>query len=1361
MSGTVGSVSPFDANSQTWEEYCEILTQFFTANDIDAADKKRAILLSGVRAQTYSLIRNLLSPEKPGDKSFEDLVKLLQNHYNPKPSEIVERFKFNSRNRKTDETVGDYVAELRKLAKDCNYGDALSQMLRDRLVCGINENAIQRRLLSESQLTFISALNIAQAMESANKNVKDLQSQFKDTTDTGVSVQQEQAQSTVNKVFTSRRQYKMPARSNCYRCGGLHNSNECRFKLETCYNCGIKGHISRACRNKAGGSQDTSPSGKGKRQFTSNDTRSALHIAEGGDTGTNKETEEMYTIYSIVNMDIPKVDPFTIKLDVNGKHVEFEVDTGCSVTIMSQAAYSKLWNNKQAPALGKCTIKLKTYTGQLVDTLGAAVVTVTYKEKVNKLPLVVVATSGPNLLGRGWLSKLEMDWRVLHQMTQTSCQRLCDVLEVHGTVFKEELGTLQGAKAKIYVDDNTNPRFFKPRSVPYAMKPKVEAELERLLKEKIIEPVQFSNWAAPIVPVLKPDGSVRICGDYKLTVNRVSKLEQYPIPKIEDLFAILAGGERFTKLDMSHAYQQVVLDEGSKEYVTINTHKGLFRYNRLPFGVSSAPAIFQRTMEGLLQGIPNVAIYLDDILVTGSTEKEHLQSLTTVLSRLEAAGLRLKRSKCTFLEKEVVFLGHKIDATGLHPVQDKVRAIQQAPAPKNVTELKAYLGLLNYYNKFLPRVSTLLTALYVLLRKDVKWMWGAKQQEAFEASKKLLQSSDVLVHYDAAKELILSCDASPYGVGAVLSHRMPEGVEKPIGFVSRTLTAAEKNYSQLDKEGLGVIFGVQKFHNYIYGRHFTICTDHKPLITLLNEMKAVPQMASPRIQRWAVTLRAYEYTIQYKPGKDHGNADAFSRLPLPESPPAGMTEDRVLLMDHLDMPPVTASQIRAWIGKDPVLARVREYVLRGWPAQVHETEMRPFFSRKDELSVLDGCILWAARVVIPKPGRVQILNQLHQAHPGSTRMKGLARSYVWWPKIDEDIEMQIKTCETCQIHQKAPAQAPLHPWEWPDKPWRRLHIDYAGPFLGKMFLVIIDAHSKWIDVYPSNTSTASVTIEKLRHSFSTHGLPETIVSDNGTAFLSSEFQGFMKANGISHVTTAPYHPASNGLAERAVQTVKEYLKKTPGNTVEVKLARALFSYRITPQSTTGLSLAEMLMGRKLRSTLDLLQPDLKRKMQKRQLRVKERHDKHAKLRTFERGDLVYVRNFGPGERWISAIVQDSTGPVSYTAKLGNGQIMRRHVDQVREREKKHTPEESPAVIPIDQEITTESGSTTLQGERLGTSEMGSPERAEQQTAPEDPHRDGQSRNPGETSVNSSMQQEVPRHSVRTRIPPNYLKDYVN
>ena len=468
--------------------------------------------------------------------------------------------------------------------------------------------------------------------------------------------------------------------------------------------------------------------------------------------------------------------------------------------------------------------------------------TVSYDQQSVTLPLLVIAGAGASLMGHNWLEKITLNWRSIHKVNFDQLQA---ALTQYSEVFKPDLGMMKDFKATIFIDPSVPPCFCKARSVPYAMRPLVEAELEKLVDQGILTAVQRAEWAGPIVPIMKADRkSVRICGDFKQTVNRASPLDKYPIPKVDDLFARLAGGQKFTKLDMSQAYQQLCLDEDSKKYVVINTSKGLFRYNRLPFGISSAPGIFQRVMESLLNGIPKVVVYLDDILITESNTDEHLQHLSEVLRRLQDAGLRLKADKCEFLSSSVVYFGHRIDAEGLYPTPDKVEAIRQAPTPKNITELKAYLGLLNYYNKFMPNLSTELVPLYKLLQKAAKWQWGKEEDSAFQKSKQLLLSSQLLVHFDPAKEVILCCDASTYGIGAVLAHCMSNGSEQPIGFVSRTLTAAEKNYSQIEKEALSCIFGINKFHTYLYGHKFTLITDHKPLLSLFKEQKAIPQQAS-------------------------------------------------------------------------------------------------------------------------------------------------------------------------------------------------------------------------------------------------------------------------------------------------------------------------------------------------------------------------------------------------------------------------------------------------------------------------------------------------------------------------------------
>ncbi|KAL9961178.1 hypothetical protein ACROYT_G030076 [Oculina patagonica] len=544
----------------------------------------------------------------------------------------------------------------------------------------------------------------------------------------------------------------------------------------------------------------------------------------------------------------------------------------------------------------------------------------------------------------------------------------------------------------------------------------------------------------------------------------------------------------------------MLVDENSREFLTINTHKGLFRYNHLPYGDSSAPGIFQRTMEGLLQGIPSTGVLLDNILITGSSTEEHLDNIEKVLGRLSDAGLRLKAGKCQFMKSVLECLGHRIDAEGFHPVEAKVKAIKEAPTQTNPSELKSFLGMLNFYGKFMPDLSSALEQLHELLRKDNCWKWGTEQQEAFDKAKNRLQSSDVLVHYDPEKELVVSCDAAPYGIGAVLAHVMKGGSEKPVAYASRTLSTAERNYGHLDKEALTVIY-----------------TDHKSLLGLLNPERATPRMASSRMQRWALTLLAYEYELFYRPGEENGNADALSRLPLPVVP---------------------------------------------------ETT--------------------------PIPGHiVRLLETINTSPVDSTK-----------------------------------------------------------------------AHSKWMDIHCVNSATSSATIEKLRTTFASHGLPEVVVSDNGSNFVSSEFKSFLQKKGIKHITSTPYHPSSNGLVERAVQTFKQGMKKQGDGTVETKLARFLLSYRITTQSTTGESPAQLRWGRSPRSHLDLLRPDVAAKVHAAQSGQKIQHDQHSRMRQVDVGGSVNVRNYSRGPKGIPGTIIQETGPLSARVTLEDGTVVRRHHDQL-------------------------------------------------------------------------------------------------
>ena len=802
MATTYGQLNEFRPETESIAAYLERVEVFFQANTI-AECKQVAVFLSVVGGKTYSLLRDLLSPQKPQEKTLETLFETLKRHFEPKPLVIAERFYFHRKNQGASESIAEYLAELRRLATNCEFGEYLSDALRDRLVCGLRNASIQKRLLSEANLTLTKAGEIAQGMEAAENNAKRLHGE--DGT----------------QVYRVTPPGRTGPEKLCYRCGGAnHTPSVCRFREATCHKCQKKGHIAKVCR-----------SGRAPRSQEQSRQRSVRVVDR--EPLSDEETTE-FTMFKVGGK---ALHPIVVTVGVNGQQLPMEVDTGAAVSVISTTTREKMF--PECP-LNRTSALLTTYTSEQMPVVGEMMVEVSYQDVSAELTLYVVGGQGPSLLGRDWLRQIRLDWKGIWSASLSGNQTKTEALLGKYPEVFEGPGLMNTFEACLQLKPGFRPKFHKARPVPFALKQSIEQELDRLEGEGIIEKVTHSQWAAPVVPVPKGDGRIRLCGDYKVTINPALEVDKYPLPKPDDLFATLAGGKKFSKIDLTHAYQQMNLEESSRELVTINTHRGLYRYKRLPFGVASAPAIFQKVMDTVLQGLPRVICYLDDILVTGSTEEEHLQNLEKVLQRLQQYNIRANKAKCAFMCDAVEYLGHRIDATGLHTTTSKVEAISQAPQPKNVQELQSFLGLLHYYGKFLPSLSTLLQPLNNLLRTGHKWAWTQECQQAFEEAKKLLLTAPVLAHYDPTMPIKMAGDASAYGIGAVISHVFPDSSERPIAFASRTLTATEQNYPQLEKEALSLVYGIRKFHQYLYGRRFVLVTDHKPLTTVLGPKNGIP-----------------------------------------------------------------------------------------------------------------------------------------------------------------------------------------------------------------------------------------------------------------------------------------------------------------------------------------------------------------------------------------------------------------------------------------------------------------------------------------------------------------------------------------
>lgn len=658
-------------------------------------------------------------------------------------------------------------------------------------------------------------------------------------------------------------------------------------------------------------------------------------------------------------------------------------------------------------------------------------------------------------------------------------------------------------------------------------------------------------------------------------------------------------------------------------------------------------------------------------MITGKDDEEHHRTLDLVLSRLAKFGFRCNPEKCSFLQDQVSYLGFIIDTNGKRPDPQRTEAITNMPNPKNVKEVEAFLGKVNYYNKFITRFSDKCKPLNRLRQKSITWNWSSDCQSAFDQLKKDISNATILAHFDPKLPVVLATDASNYGVGAVILHRYTDGSERPIAHASKTLSSAEKNYSQIEKEGLSIIYGVKKFHQYLIGRQFELVTDHQPLLSIFNPKKGIPSSSANRIQRWALCLMGYTYTIRYKSTATHANADALSRLPAgidtsfvdPSSQQVNLIQAAV--MENWIINP---KKIERATKEDQLLNRVKHFTETRWPqvSMKQTPELMSYYNNRYSLSIVEGCVMKDTQVVIPPQLRQQVLRLLHRSHLGTVKMKRLARSYCWWPKIDEDILALTNSCVPCAKLQPMPKPV-FKQWTEPQNVWSRIHLDFAGPFWDSKWLIMIDAKSKFpIIVDMEGDTTATNLIQVLENTFDWFGPPETVVTDNGPPFTSHQMKQFYEKYGIKHVTTPPYHPAGNGLAERCVRSFKEGMlkeKESGQNNKTIALRNFLRSYRWSPHTSTGQSPASLMFKHSINTTLDRMKPKIIGDPE-----VKEISE--SKPAKFHSGQLVWVRNHSSINRmkWKSGIILRNRGSMVYEVRLADETVMKCHQNQLRSRQ---------------------------------------------------------------------------------------------
>lgn len=588
-------------------------------------------------------------------------------------------------------------------------------------------------------------------------------------------------------------------------------------------------------------------------------------------------------------------------------------------------------------------------------------------------------------------------------------------------------------------------------------------------------------------------------------------------------------------------------------------------------------------MEQVLSGCDGCLIFIDDIIVHGSDQGEHDTRLRKVLQRLDEWNVVLNKGKCIYGVSEMKVLGHVLSADGIKPDTDKLESIRRFREPKSGEEVRSFLGLVNYLSRFIPDLATLTYPLRQLTVQKQNFCWGSEQQTAFDKLKERMVCPTTLGYFDVADRTQLVADASPVGLGAVLIQINKQG-SRIIAYASKSLSDVEKRYAQIEKEALALVWAVERFHFYLYGRPFELITDHKPLETIFGP-RSKP---CARIERWVVRLQSYKATVVYRPGKSN-IADPLSRLAITDNV-TGKTFDEF------------AEHYVAWVTSNalPVALKITEIaqaseadkviqsIRVGIEQDVWSEDTVPYKMFATELCFADKILLRGTRIVMPETLRVRTLELAHEGHPGMTIMKHRLRAKVWWPKLDMQVERYVRSCRGCMLVAAPSAPEPMKRRELPAGPWQHVAIDFLGPLpSGHYLFVVVDYFSRYIEVEIMTKTDSSETIKRLNSIFARFGLPLSITADNGPQFSSEEFREFCNTNNIKLISTTPYWPQQNGEVERQNRSLLKRLvisQATNADWIE-ELNKYLLMYRSSPHSTTKKTPSEMLFGYTIRDRL--------------------------------------------------------------------------------------------------------------------------------------------------------------------------------
>lgn len=1237
-----------------WEKWKRSLNLYLETTDIKCSVKKRATLLLLGGQDLQEVFYNLPganAESAEGTDVFQIAVEKLDDYFIPKQSKVYERHVFRLIKQEESEKFEKYLVKLRKQAGKCQF-DKPDEHLIDQIAEKCYSTDLRKKILTIGDgITLDKIITEANTLEVVKQQLEEYEGKSKKQDLNAIAHKSGKFKQTKPETKESQDTKK----KGCNRCGNFRHESydtNCPARGKKCHLCGKIGHFRQYCRSakKRKADEITKP----------DERRYYKKPKKDGEVDYIDDDEDVSYVFNL-NKDA------TIVCNVGGVKINMLIDSGCKLNLITDRTWDLL-KSKNVVSFCQVNKPVKTLLAYgsttPLEVKGSFETDIKANDRSERSTVYVIAGGSRDLLGKDTALRLGV------------LKLGLGIDQIENQPFPKFKNVL----IEIPIDDTQKPVSQPYRRIPIPIVEKIEKKIKELLDSDIIEEVREpSKWVSPVVPIQKDNGELRLCVDMR-RANAAIMRENHPLPTMEHLLPKIRKAKYFTKLDIKNAFHQAELHPNSRHVTTFITSKGLYRYKRLMFGISSAPELFQKIMEKMLIQCEGSINFIDDILVFGSTENEHDSRLKIVLEVLKENNVLLNETKCIYKVQKVNFLGHELKPDGVRPLKKYIESIAAFRVPKTIEELQSFLGLANYINKWIPNLATITEPLKQLLRKkigknaNIAEYWTADQDQAFNHLKKALTKIHTLGYYDVKDNTQVIADASPVGLGAVLVQSDNHG-PRIIAYGNRTLTDCERRYSQTEKEALALVWSIEHFNVFLFGKEFDLITDHKPLEVLFGP-KSKP---CARIERWVLRLQAYRYHIKYRPGKSNV-ADSLSRLPQSSSIPQDTREDDYVhqIVEHARPHAIPMKDIIEHSETDSEICSVKKGIYeKDW-----DDLAKGYKIFENELCFYGNVLLRGNRLVIPRALRKKVLDAAHEGHPGIVALKGRLRSKVWWPRIDKDAEGLIKSCKGCTLVGLPNLPVPMKRRELPSAPWVDIAMDLLGPLPNQEYLlVIIDYYSRYKEIKITKVITSAIIIKILKEMFSRLGYPISITADNGRQFISEEFKTFCNECNITIFNSVPYWPQQNGEVERQNRDILKRLRisRLEKRDLKESLWEYLMMYNSTTHSVTGKTPSELFFKRQNRDKIPSVQ-DINGDNQEddSEIRDKDRQEKEkgkeyadrkrrAQESSLSEGDKVYIKEMEKGNKLTANynptphVVEKSQGGDITVRNEETGQRVRRNI----------------------------------------------------------------------------------------------------